>query len=209
MATPKRRPARTRSPRTGRRAGPSGTREDILDAARELFPQRGYDGTTVRAVATEAGVDAALVMHYFKNKAGLFVAAMRWPVDPAEAAAHVTALGAEHVGERAVALFVETWDREGDRNAIISLLSCAMTDPGAADLMRGFMQRQLFEPALARLEVDQADLRAGLVSSQLLGLGVARYILRFEPLASLPAQQVIRAVAPRVQQYVTGPLHEP
>jgi Tetracyclin repressor-like, C-terminal domain len=84
-----------------------------------------------------------------------------------------------------------------------------MTDPGAADLMRGFMQRQLFEPAMARLDVDQPDLRADLVSSQLLGLGVARYILRFEPLASLPAQQVIGAVAPRIQQYVTGPLHRP
>jgi AcrR family transcriptional regulator len=198
--------AETKSPRTGRRPGESGTRDAILDAACELFRNRGYDGTTVRAVAAEAGVDAALVMHFFKSKGGLFAAAVRWPVDPEEAAAHVTAGGVEHVGERAVALFVETWDREGDRNPIIALLASAMRDPAAADMLRGFLQRQVFEPAFARLDVDEPDLRAGLISSQLLGLGVGRYVLKLEPLASLPADRVIRAVAPRVQQYVTAPL---
>jgi AcrR family transcriptional regulator len=198
--------ASTRSPRTGRRPGASGTREAILDAARRLFPERGYDGTTLRAVAADAGVDSALVVHFFKGKAGLYIAAMQWPFDPQTAAEHVTARGAERVGERAVTLFVETWDREGDGNAIISLLQSAMADRAAAKLLRDFMQHQLFEPAIARLEVDQPELRADLVSSQLLGLGVARYVLKFEPLASLPAPRVIRAVAPRVQQYATGPL---
>jgi AcrR family transcriptional regulator len=204
--SPNRRGAATKSPRTGRRPGSSGTREAILDAARELFPQRGYDGTTVRAVATQANVDAALVMHYFKSKAGLFVAAMRWPFDPEQAVQRVTARGTEHVGERIVKLFVETWDREGDRNAIIALLQAAMSDPAAADMLRGFLQRQFMEPALARLELDQPELRAGLVFSQLHGLGVTRYVLKLEPLASLPARRVIRAVSPRVQEYITAPL---
>jgi AcrR family transcriptional regulator len=198
--------AETKSPRTGRRPGESRTREAILDAACELFRNRGYDGTTVRAVAADAGVDAALVMHYFKSKGGLFAAAVRWPVDPEEAAAHVTARGVEHVGERSVTLFVETWDREGDRNPVIALLASAMRDPAAADMLRGFLQRQFFGPAFARLDVDEPELRAGLISSQLLGLGVGRYVLKLEPLASLPADRVIRAVAPRVQQYVTAPL---
>jgi AcrR family transcriptional regulator len=196
----------TKSPRTGRRPGDSGTRQAILDAACELFRRDGYEGTTIRAVAAQAGVDAALVMHYFKSKGGLFAAAMRWPDDPQETVEHVTALGAEHVGERAVALFVRTWDREGHRNPIIALLASAMRDPAAADMLRSFLQRQILGPIVARLDGDEPDLRTDLVSSQLLGLGVARYVLKLEPLASLPSDRVVAAIAPRVQQYVTGPL---
>jgi AcrR family transcriptional regulator len=196
----------TKSPRTGRRPGESGTREAILDAACERFQRDGFEATTIRAVAAQAGVDAALVMHYFKSKGGLFAAAIRWPEDPQESVEYVTALGAEHVGERAVALFVQTWDREGDRNPIIALLASAMRDPAAADMLRDFMQRQILGPVVARLDADEPDLRADLVSAQLLGLGVARYVLKIEPLASLPAERVIAAVAPRVQEYVTGPL---
>jgi AcrR family transcriptional regulator len=196
----------TKSPRTGRRPGESGTRDAILAAACERFQRDGYDGTTVRGVAAQAGVDAALVMHYFKTKGGLFAAAIRWPEDPQETVEYVTALGRDHVGSRAVARFVQIWDREGDRNPIIALLASAMRDAAAADMLRGFLQRQLLGQVVARIDADEPHLRANLVASQLVGLGVARYVLKLEPLASLPPERVVAAIAPRVQQYVTGPL---
>jgi AcrR family transcriptional regulator len=198
--------SRTRTPRTGRRPGKSDTRVLILLAARALFAERGYEATTMRAVAAEAGVDAALVVHYFTNKLGLFLAAVEWPFDPDREIPRMFRRGGEHVGEELVSLFVETWDREGERNTVITLLRSAVSDGSAAVLVREFMRDELFEPAMKRLGSDHAQLRADLVASQLLGLGLVRYVLRLEPLASTPPHEVIAAVSPTVQRYFTGPL---
>src|SRR5262249_61140107 len=108
----------TRSPRTGRRAGESGTREAILAAARRLFAERGYDGASMRAIAAEAGVDAALVVHFFGSKAKLLTASVRWPFDPDVEIQRVVGAGRERAGEALTRLFVTTWDGLGERNPI-------------------------------------------------------------------------------------------
>jgi AcrR family transcriptional regulator len=205
--TPARR-STTRTPRTGRRPGPSETREAILRAGRELFAEHGYEGTTIRAVAAAAGVDPALVIHYFQTKAGLFIASVEFPYDPQTEVPWLFAQGRRHVGERLARLFVETWDSQGLRNPIITLLRSATTEPAAAALMRDFMRVELFTPLMERFDVDHPLLRADLVASQLLGLGLARYVIRFEPLASADAESVIACVAPTLQRYFTGKLPE-
>jgi AcrR family transcriptional regulator len=201
MAAPRR---RTRTPRTGRRPGASGSREAILEAARRLFAEHGYVGTSLRAIAAEAGVDAALIIHFFESKANLLGAAVKWPFDPEIEMARVSGHGRHHAGEALVRLVVQTWDREGDRNAIMTLLRAAAVEPAAAELMREFMQRDLFPPLMRRLKPSQPELRANLVASQLVGLGVARYVLRFEPLAVMSEDDVVSWVGPTVQRYLTG-----
>jgi AcrR family transcriptional regulator len=196
----------TRTPRTGRRAGQSGTREAILEAARRLFAEQGYDGASLRAIGAEAGVDAALVVHFFGSKAKLLTASVRWPFDPEVELERVLEAGRSRMGAALARLFVDTWDRLGERNPIITLLRSATTEPAAAALMREFMSQRLVKPLLQRVGSDQPELRGDLVIAQLLGLGVARYVLRLEPLASAPGDVVVAAVGPTLQRYLTGKL---
>jgi AcrR family transcriptional regulator len=187
----------------GRRSGDSGTREAILDAARKLFAERGYNGASLRAIAAEAGVDPALAVHYFGSKAKLLTASVRWPFDPDAAVEEIVAAGRGGAGEAVARLLVTTWDELGDANPIITLLRSAMTEPEAAAAMREFLSHRLLGPITERLGVDDAPLRAGLVASQLLGVALTRYILRMEPLASLPATAVIELVGATVQRLLT------
>lgn len=193
-------------PRTGRRPGDTHTRDAIIGAARTLFADRGYDGASMRAIASEAGVDASLVVHFFGSKAGLLVEAIQWPFDPADEIPVLLADGPEHVGAALARLLVDTWDREGSRHAIITLLRSATTEPRAAELMRTFIQIRLFGPLLERLGSDQPEIRGELCASQMLGLGLARYVLRFEPLASADSDLVVAWAGPTLQRYLTQPL---
>jgi AcrR family transcriptional regulator len=192
--------------RTGRRRGDSGTRAAILEAARRQFGEHGYEGASMRRIAADAGVDAALVVHFFKSKAGLLVEAIQWPFDPEDEIPGILAEGPEQAGARLVRLLVDTWDREGSRHAILTLLRSATIEPRAAELMRSFIQIRLFGPLLESLGSDQPELRGELAASQLLGLGLARHVLRFEPLASADAAQVVAWAGPTIQRYLTGEL---
>jgi len=192
--------------RTGRRPGDSGTRQAILDAARAQFGERGFHATTIRGVAARAGVDPALVMHYFGSKDGLFGACVQWPFDPAAELPRLLADGPGEVGRRLVELFVRTWDDEQGANTVVALLRAAMTQEATRRLLTEFLAAQLFGPLTAALEVDRGELRASLAMSQLVGVGVARYLLRVEPLASLAPELVVASVAPVVQAQLTGPL---
>jgi AcrR family transcriptional regulator len=198
--------ASTRTRRTGRRPGSSSTRSDILEAAQRLFAERGYQGATMRAIAEQAGVDAALVVHFFGNKPALMAEAIEWPFDPEVEMPKLLAGGRRNVGRRLAELFVKTWDDEGSRNPILTLLRAATTEPKAADLLGEFMRDRLYAPLMERLAVDRPELRAGLAASQLLGLGLARYVLQLEPMASAPADQVVDWIAPALQRYLTGKL---
>jgi AcrR family transcriptional regulator len=197
----------TRTPRTGRRPGESSTKKDILDAARMLFSERGYQGATMRAIAAEAGVDAALVVHFFGNKATLLAEAVEWPFDPEVEMPKLLVDGRHHAGRHLVGLFVRTWDDEGSRNPILTLLRAATIEPQAASMLREFMGR-LYAPLMDRLRVDQPELRADLAVSQLLGLGLVRYLLKAEPLASATPEAVVDWTAPTVQRYLTGKLDQ-
>ena len=197
---------RTKTPRTGRRPGGGNTRHEILAAARRLFAERGYQHATVRAIAAEAGVDAALVVHFFGSKSALLGEAVEWPFDPDTEMPKLLAEGRAHAGAHLAELFVRTWDDEGSRNPILTLLRAATTEPRAAETLRAFMGLRLFTPLMERLGSDRPELRADLVMSQLVGLGLARYVLRLEPLASTPPRELVALVAPTLQRYLTGKL---
>jgi len=200
----RRRGPKTRTPRTGRRPGDSGSRAAILDAARRLFATHGYVGTSMRAIGAEAGVDASLIVYFFGTKAELLGAAVQWPFDPEVEMGRIAAGGRTRVGTELTRLVVRTWDREGDRNAIMTLLRAATVEPAAAALMRDFIGGALFPPLFRALGSSHPELRANLASSQLLGLGVTRYVLALEPLARMTEDEVVAWVGPTLQRYLTG-----
>ncbi len=197
---------RTKTPRTGRRPGESTTRQAILDAAGKRFMERGYQGATMRAIAKDAGVDASLLVHFFGNKITLFSESVQWPFEPEDAMPQILAKGRSNIGENLVALLLRIWDKEGTRNPILTLLAAATVEPEAAQMLAEFIRDRLFQPLLAELGSDQPELRADLLSSQLMGLGVLRYVLKAEPLASAKRADVVRWVGPNVQRYATGKL---
>jgi AcrR family transcriptional regulator len=196
----------TRTPRTGRRPGESGTREAIHAAACRLFRERGYDATTIRAIASEAGVDPALVMHFFGSKANTFVTAVGWPIDPVCEVPNALARGPEHVGEELARSFISTWDDEGDRSAILALLRSAMSEPKTAAMLREFMVSELFVPLSEALGSDDGERRGVLAASQVVGVGIVRYVLAIEPLASDDPERVVAAIGPTLQRYLTDDL---
>jgi AcrR family transcriptional regulator len=196
----------TLTPRTGRRPGTSSSRAEILRAARKLFAERGYQGATMRAIAAEAGVDAALVVHFFGNKATLLGEATDWPFDPDVEMPKLLMDGRRHVGRHIVALVVATWDEEGTRHPILTLLRAATTEAKAAEMLRVFLQTRLFAPLMERLGGDRPELRTSLASSQLVGIGLARHVLRVEPISSAAPADVVDWYGPTLQRYLTGKL---
>jgi AcrR family transcriptional regulator len=192
--------------RTGRRPGTTRTKDAIVAAARRQFGERGFTETTIRSVADEAGVDPALVMQFFGSKDKLFTASVRWPFEPADVLPRVIGEAPSTVGARLVALVVDTWDVDSGRNPIVELLRAATMREAAERQLREFMERELLTPIVSQVARDEPAVRANLVVSHLLGLGVARYILRFEPLASMTPAEVVALVSPAVQAALTGEL---
>lgn len=195
--------ARTR-PR-GRRPGGSDTRAELLDAARVEFAERGYDGATVRVIAERAGVDPAMVNHWFGGKEALFIAALEFPVDPEAIIASVQPGPADQLGRRIVHTFLGIWDATGGR-PLATLIRSVASHETAAKLMREFVGRMLVGRVVAPVAPDRPELRAALVGTQIIGLGMVRYVLRLEPLASADHDTVADAVAPNLQRYLTGEL---
>jgi AcrR family transcriptional regulator len=190
--------------RTGRRPGVSGTREAILDAARRAFAEQGYQQATIRGVAELAGVDPALVHHYFGTKQELFVAAVEFPVNPVGQLMAVLAEEPDQVGRRIVEVFLSVWDHAADRSPLLALIRSAVGDERAAAMLREFITEEILGQLARRLGSPDAELRATLVGSQLIGLAMARYIVRIGPLASTPAPEIVAAVGPTLQRYLTG-----
>lgn len=208
-----------REPRRGpgRRAGESRTREAILDAARRRFGEQGYDGATIRGIAADAGVNPALVHHFFGTKERLFAAAMRLPVVPSEMLTR--ALGAERdrlgeefggrLGEVLIGVLLRAWDLVDVRTAFLGLLRSAATSEQGAVMLREFVASTIVASLtqVAGLGDDgEGRYRATLVASQVVGLGFARYVLGLEPLASATTEDLVTAIGPTVQRYLTGDL---
>jgi AcrR family transcriptional regulator len=191
-------------PRTGRRPGAGGTRDKILGAARKHFATTGFEGGTVRGIATDAGVDPALVLHYFGSKDALFRAAVDFPVDPAEFIPKLLAPGLEGLGERLARFFLDTWDSPAGRPLLGLIRSVVASEPAAA-MLREFVSREVLARIAVALKVDQPQLRASLAASQLIGVAMLRYVVKLEPLASAPSATVAAWVAPSIQRYLTDP----
>lgn len=192
--------------RRGRPAGGSDARDRILTSARELFSRNGIRNTSVRAVATAAGVDSALVHHYFGTKEKLFAAAVHIPIDPMEVIGPLREVPVEDLGHTIPSLLLPLWDSEIGAAFIATLRSIlAGTE---ANLFRTFIEDVIGVEVGARVDDPPGSgvVRVQFVASQLVGIVMARYILQLEPFASLPAEQVARTVAPNLQRYLTGDL---
>jgi AcrR family transcriptional regulator len=190
--------------RRGRRVGGGNTREEILIAARTMFGDVGYTATTLRAVALQAAVDPALIAHHFGSKDALFRSAMRVPFDPADIAAIIGTGDRRALGERLCAYFLGLWEDDTTREPLLAVLRSAMTHEAAAKSLRGFLSEALVERVAAVLAVPDASLRATLVGSQLVGLAIARYVLRIEPLASADAATVSAWIGPTLERYLVA-----
>ncbi|HYJ70584.1 MAG TPA: TetR family transcriptional regulator [Nocardioidaceae bacterium] len=196
--------------RTGRRPGKQDTRRQILTAARATFADRGFDRATIRQIATSAGVDPALVHHYYGTKEALFRATIEAPIDPAVVLPAVLHGDLEHIGERLVRTFLGIWSDPDTGPAIRATVRSAVADEMSANLLREFFATQIVRRITHEIGVDEpperSAMRASLVASQMFGLALARHILRLEPLAAMPSEAIVPMVAPTIQRYLTGDL---
>lgn len=194
--------------RRGRPSGNSDTRERILASARELFARNGIRNTSIRAVAASAGVDSALVHHYFGTKEQLFAAAVHIPVDPMDVIGPLREVPVEELGYQIPSMLLPLWDSEIGAAFIATLRS--ILAGSEINLFRAFIQDVIAVEVGARVDDPPGSgiIRIQFVASQLVGVVMARYILQLEPFASLPAEQVARTIASNLQRYLTGDLPE-
>jgi AcrR family transcriptional regulator len=187
----------------GRRPGSPDTRAEILAAARTSFAEHGFAGTTIRGVAAGAGVDAALVHHYFGTKDDLFLAAMELPVDPRQVLAPALAGGADGAAERLLRAFLSLWDDPEVSPVLVGVIRSAL-QPGGERLLTEGIVPVLLLPVGQALGIDRPEQRMPLVISQVAGLIVTRYLVGLEPIASMSADAVVAAYAPVLQHFLTG-----
>jgi AcrR family transcriptional regulator len=177
----------------------------VLDTARRLFADAGYDKTSVRDIAAGAGVDPALIRHYFGSKAELFRATMGWPFAPAHIAARVAGGDRGEMGARLARVFFDVWEQPDTRAPLLAILRGAATHEESATLVRQFIQGQVYRQMADELAGPDAELRIDLAMSQLLGIAYLRHILRVDPIASTPVEELIARVAPAVTAHLVGP----
>ncbi|MFE7791185.1 TetR family transcriptional regulator [Streptomyces sp. NPDC057460] len=200
---PAERPKRRGRPaRTAETTGP-GARERILEAARTEFAERGYDKTSIRGIAKKAGVDAALVHHYFGTKDEVFAAAIEVSFEPALVIPAILSGGTNGLGERLARYFIGVWENPASRAPLLAIMRSALTHEAAAKVLRGFVLRRLLERVAESLDVPDATFRAELAASHMIGIAMLRYVIKAEPLASAEPEKIVAMVAPTLQRYLT------
>jgi AcrR family transcriptional regulator len=196
--------------RSGRRPGDSGTRDEILRAARRLFAENGYPKTTMRAVAREAQVDAALIHHFFVSKEGLFDAAVRDAFHPAELIDSVLDQGTENIGERLVRGLLEIWTDPETRDPMLAIVRSAVSYDEAADIIGNFVTSAAVGRIVTAVNAaTNPELRATLIGSQLIGLVMLRYVIKVEPLASVDQDVLVRSIGPVIDRCLSADLDVP
>ncbi|MGW3666220.1 TetR/AcrR family transcriptional regulator [Streptomyces sp. NPDC005141] len=202
-AAPRR--GRGRPTRTQTESGPA-TRDRILEAAREEFSERGYEKTSVRGIAKSAGVDSALVHHYFGTKEQVFEAAIEVAFAPAlDAPTAVEEGPLDGVGERLTRFVLGIWENPATRTPLLAIVRSAVNNETAAAVFRRLIAAQLLRRIAQRLEVPDAELRVELAAAQLVGVAMLRYVIKVEPLASADPERIVARVAPVVQGHLTNP----
>ncbi|SDD60135.1 TetR/AcrR family transcriptional regulator [Streptomyces prasinopilosus] len=187
------------------RAESADTRDRILDAAREEFSERGYDKTSVRGIAKSAGVDSALVHHYFGTKEQVFEAAVEVAFAPVlEGRQSVLDAPLEEVGERMTRMILGLWENPVTRAPLLAIVRSAVNNETAAGVFRRLVAGQLLRRIAGRLDLPDAELRAELAAAQLVGIAMIRYVIKVEPLASADVERIVARVAPVVQGHLTG-----
>ncbi|MFE5401986.1 TetR family transcriptional regulator [Streptomyces sp. NPDC056580] len=193
---------RGRPPRTES----AGTRDRILAAAREEFSERGYEKTSVRGIAKAAGVDSALVHHYFGTKEQIFEASVAVAFAPAlEMPAAIADVPPAEIGERLTRFLLGVWENPTTRTPLLAILRSAVNNETAAAVFRRLVASQLLRRVAAQVDLPDAELRAELAAAQLVGTAMMRYVIKLEPLASADLEQIVARVAPVVQGHLTEP----
>jgi AcrR family transcriptional regulator len=193
------------SRRTGRWRTGQQSKQRIVEVAREHF-KHGYEQATVRAIATDARVDVAMVYYFFGNKEGLFNAAViDIPEHPLHQLASMLDESIEEIGPRLVRRFIERWDEGDTFEPLVTVWRSAADQPLAKKLLSDTLAGPVAERLAAEFDVDDAVLRVELVASHLMGLAFARYQLRIEPIASTGVDDLVAWIGPTVQRYLTGP----
>ncbi|MFJ7155046.1 TetR family transcriptional regulator [Streptomyces sp. NPDC101118] len=203
MTTGPDRPRRRGRPSRAEADSGPGTQERIRLAAREEFAERGYDKTSVRGVAKAAGVDPALVHHYFGSKDELFAAAVETSIEPALLVPAILGQGPDGVGERLARYFLGVWENPVTRAPMLAVIRSALTHEAAAKVLRNLVLRKLLERVAADLKVPDPTFRAELAASHMIGIAMLRYVVQVEPLASADPEQIVAMVAPTLQRYLT------
>ena len=191
--------------RRGRWRSGEQSRRRILEAARECFGRRGYDRTTIRAIAAEADVDPAVIHYFFKTKEGVYEAAMRSVEAAGERIAELLDEGVDQLGPRLLMHFLERWDAAGDVEPLVALVRSAPTHDESAAMLRRLIREQIGARLEAQLGTPDAGLRVGLAGSVLLGVAAGRYLTRTEPLASADRETIVAWLGPVLQGFLTGP----
>lgn len=185
-------------------AAADNTRETIVAAAAQEFSRDGYDATSMRGIARAAAVDPALVRHYFTDKADLFAEAIAAPMRPDRLVKQALAGPRDEIGVNLIRYVVETLDTPGTSDRVVRLLHTALGQEFAARMFRQFIIREVLKRIAKELGDDDAELRASFAASQIVGLVVARYGVKIEPLASAPADEIVRRIGPVVQWHLMG-----
>jgi AcrR family transcriptional regulator len=175
----------------------SQTRADILSAARRRFGAEGYERTTLRAVAADVGVDAALVIRYFGSKQDLFAAAADFSIDLPD----MSGVDPDQVAGILLPRFFAVWEED---ETFLALLRAAMTSPTAADTLRNVFAQQV-APKLMTATPDNPVQRIGLMGAFVIGLATTRYVLKNPPIATLSREELTRWAAPVIRQLLVGP----
>ncbi|RII12507.1 transcriptional regulator BetI [Streptomyces sp. YIM 130001] len=200
--TPRR---RGRPSRTEAASGPA-TRDRILDAAREEFSERGYDKTSVRGIAKAAGVDPALVHHYFGKKEDVFGAAVEQSFAPALAIPDaIAAAGPEKAGESMARHLFGVWENPVTRLPVLAVMRSAFTNETAAATLRKLIEKRLLARVACTLDVPDPEFRAQLAAGHLIGIAMLRYVVKMEPIASADVEDIVTMVAPTLERYLTQP----
>lgn len=191
--------------------GTDDVRDAVLDAARAAFHARGYVRTSMKGVAAAAGVAPEVVNRYWNSKESLFAAAMQLPFDPASAMPQLVAPGLDGMGERLTRATLDMLADEQTRNDFIALFQAGASATKAARGMQDFIERSMVDRLVRTLGVPDARLRVNLIMAYLMGIATTRYIVRLEPVASMPEDDLVRLVAPTIQNWldVTKPLQRP
>ncbi len=192
---------------SGRRTGPSDTRDAVLAAARRQFAEIGYDRASLRSIAAEARVDQKLVAYFFGSKHALFVTATHLPFDAGAMITHVLGGAPAERGHRLARRLVEMLDNPETGPRLIGLVRAAAAEPEAARLLRDLLGREIWVPAAAAMDIGDSALTVSQVATQLLGLVMTRYVIRLEPLASLSAEAVVDLLAPTLQLLLDAATH--
>jgi AcrR family transcriptional regulator len=199
-----------RSTKSGRRPGNQDTRGEILTAARHAFAAKGFAGASIRGIAADAGVDAALVHHYFDTKEQLFLATVELPVPIGDVVEGLTAQGIDGLGERIIRTVLSIWDSDL-QPSLVAAVRTNLAEPAMSRTLSEFVSLEVIGKIINSLELpaEEARLRTGLVASQLVGVIIGRYVLRVPALAEQSAEILAAAIGPTLQRYLSGEISGP